>query len=367
MGGTDTRSVSDTITDAVEKATRAVTANAEDVRKRINDSLGEVYTVSELTDLPKNLLTKYHLYKASKEYKLADIVKKEITKKYFDVGPSSDPSIELANAIKSTPETSMDEVKKNITSLNDMRTEGEITDATYNEIFDVIKDRLSGTREAENLKKVISEGKAKDIDVDKVVNKDIGTLIEGSRDENISDTLSDEARSVIKGSWVELENLVSLKEGANNASIPTKEEMDTIISNSEAKFNSYVGFVADPAKVSVLNEEFDAIKENAVTAVLKARNTMSKNTPEPNTEASINNLTPEFYNTDLDVELSASDKEVINGLDDGLKKITADYLNAKGEAGDIAGVFMELMSLTPEQYNKITGYIQAKHDDSTCR
>jgi hypothetical protein len=367
MGGTDTKSVSDTITDAVEKATRAITANAEDVRKRINDSLGEVYTVSELTDLPKNLLTKYHLYKASKEYKLADIVKKEITKKYFDVGPSSDPSIELANDIKSTPETSMDEVKKNITALNDMRTEGEITDATYNEIFDVIKDRLSGTREAENLKKVISEGKAKDIDVDKVVNKDIGTLIEGSRDENISDTLSDEARSVIKGSWVELENLVSLKEGANNASIPTKEEMDTIISNSEAKFNSYVGFVADPAKVSVLNEEFDAIKENAVTAVLKARNTMSKNTPEPNTEASINNLTPEFYNTDLDFKLSASDKEVINGLDDGLKKITADYLNAKGEAGDIAGVFMELMSLTPKQYNNITEYIQAKHDDSTCR
>jgi hypothetical protein len=366
--GLDSSSVSDTITDAVEKATRAITADSEDVRKRINDSLMEVYSVSELTDLPRNLLTQYHIHKANKDYKLADLVKKEITEKYFDVGPSSDPSIEEANRIKNTPETSIEEAKSNIKSIKDMLEEGKITDATYNEMFNIIKDRLGNTKEADNLKKLIADGKAKDIDVSKVVNKDIGTLIEGSRDENISDTLGDEARSVIEGSWVELENLVSLKEGASNASIPTKEEMDIIINSSESKFNSYVGFVADPAKVSVLNEEFDAIKESAVAAVLKARNTMSKNTVEPNTKASINNLTPEFYNSDKEVKLSASDKEVINGLDDGLKKITADYLNAKGDPGDMTNVFMELsMSLTPEQYNNVTKYLQDKHDDSTCR
>ncbi len=366
--GVDIRSVSDTITNAIESATRAVTANSEDVRKRINDSLEKEYSIEELTGLPENLLTKYHVAKANKDFELADSIKEEITQKYFDVGPSSDPSIEEANRIKNTPETSIEDAKSNIKSIKDMLSEGKITDATYNEIFNIIKDRLVNTKEADNLKKLISEGKSKDIDVSKVVNKDIGTLIEGSRDENISDTISDEARSIIEGSWVELENLVSLKEGASNASIPTKEEMDIIINNSEAKFSSYVGFVADPAKVLALNEEFDAIKENAVAAVLKARNTMSKNTPEPNTEASINNLTPEFYNPDLEVKLSASDKEVINGLDDGLKKITANYLNAKGESADMTDVFIHLSeNLTPEQYNNVTKYLQEKHNDSTCR
>ena len=366
--GDDTSSVSNIIADALSNANGILTADAEDVRKRISESLEKEYSIEQLGDLPLTLLTKYHVAKANGEFDLADTIKEEIFKKYFGNSASPNPKLERAGLIKSTPETSMDEVKSNLLEIKEMLNDGDISKEVYDEAFNAIKDRVSNTKKAQKLKTLIANGKANEIDTDKVVYEDLAIIIEDSRQDRIDDGLGEKATSIIEGSWVELENLLSLPEGANNALIPTKEELDSIINNSESRFDAYVGFVADPAKVAVLKENFDKVKQDAIVSVLKARDNMSKNKPVPNTKASVTNLTPEFYIKDNEVTLTESQKTSINNLSDGHKKILAEYLNAtSSDSAEIADVYMEFMiSLDPSDAENINKYIQEKNQDSHC-